>query len=231
MANLIDDPERRIEESWRTNAAAWSAAVREGRIASRRAGTDEAVCTAVMRQRPLRVLDVGCGEGWLARALARRGCEVVGIDASPELIEAARALGGGRFEAIGYSALDAETSVLGALFDVAVCNFSLLAEDLAGSLRTLRGLIKADGTLVIQTVHPWAACGDAPYADGWRIETFDSFAGDFRASMPWYFRTLNSWWRTVIAGGFEIEQCEEPLDPATKRPLSLVMCCRPSNDT
>jgi len=228
LANLLDDPEHRIEESWRTNAGAWSTAVREGRIASRRAGTDEAVCAAVMRRGPVRVLDVGCGEGWLARALALRGCEVVGIDASPELIEAARALGGGRFEAISYAALGSKTSMLGALFDAAVCNFSLLGEDLAGVLRTLRGLVKADGVLVIQTVHPWTACGDAPYADGWRIETFDSFGGDFQASMPWYSRTFASWRRTISASGFDVEQCEEPLDPATKRPLSLVMCCRPS---
>ena len=28
---------------------------------------------------------------------------------------------------------------------------------------------------MIQTVHPWGACGDEPYRDGWRLETFDGF--------------------------------------------------------
>ncbi|MBV8095592.1 MAG: bifunctional 2-polyprenyl-6-hydroxyphenol methylase/3-demethylubiquinol 3-O-methyltransferase UbiG [Acetobacteraceae bacterium] len=40
--------------------------------------------------RDARVLDVGCGAGLLAEALAQRGCEVLGIDAAPETIAAAR---------------------------------------------------------------------------------------------------------------------------------------------
>lgn len=38
-----------------------------------------------------RVLDVGCGPGRHAHALARRGCEVVGIDVSARFVELARA--------------------------------------------------------------------------------------------------------------------------------------------
>ena len=37
------------------------------------------------------VLDVGCGDGDLAVELSRRGATVTGIDASPDMIEAARA--------------------------------------------------------------------------------------------------------------------------------------------
>ena len=36
-----------------------------------------------------RILDLGCGDGALAAKLAEPGCEVVGVDASPEMIEAA----------------------------------------------------------------------------------------------------------------------------------------------
>lgn len=36
------------------------------------------------------VLDAGCGEGYLARVLAQRGAQVIGIDLSPRLIEIAR---------------------------------------------------------------------------------------------------------------------------------------------
>ncbi|WP_221176052.1 class I SAM-dependent methyltransferase [Brevibacillus nitrificans] len=37
----------------------------------------------IIRYRPSRVLDVGCGEGWLARTLNEEGIDVVGIDGSP----------------------------------------------------------------------------------------------------------------------------------------------------
>ncbi len=36
------------------------------------------------------VLDVGCGEGWLARRLASAGARVVGLDPSPQALERAR---------------------------------------------------------------------------------------------------------------------------------------------
>jgi 2-polyprenyl-3-methyl-5-hydroxy-6-metoxy-1,4-benzoquinol methylase len=40
-----------------------------------------------------KVLDVGCGDGAVTQQLAEAGCEVVGVDSSPQLLEAARAQG------------------------------------------------------------------------------------------------------------------------------------------
>jgi hypothetical protein len=55
--------ENAIQTSWAHNADAWTAAVRDGRIESRRAGTDAAILAACERAGLGRVLDVGCGEG------------------------------------------------------------------------------------------------------------------------------------------------------------------------
>ncbi len=38
-------------------------------------------------------LDAGCGTGILSRRLAERGCDVIGVDASPKMIEVAKRLG------------------------------------------------------------------------------------------------------------------------------------------
>ena len=217
------DPSARMLESWQRNAAAWTDAVREKRIASRTGGTDAAIVDAVLRCRPASVLDVGCGEGWLTRVLAAHDRRVTGIDASEALIASARALGGATFEAIAYADVAERAVSLGAPFDVAVCNFSLLEEDLAPAFGAIARVLDARGRLIVQTVHPWVAQGDGAYADGWRVETFAHFGTGFVAPMPWYFRTLASWIDVLHGAGFRIERIEEPADRESGRPLSLLM--------
>lgn len=225
--NATTDPAARMLRSWETNATAWTAAVRERRIASRRAGTDDAIIAAVLRAAPNRVLDVGCGEGWLARALSMRGCKVVGIDASEALIASARVLGGGVFETMTYADFPTRAAKIGASFDAVVCNFSLLTADIAPVLETLREVLNPRGCLLIQTVHPWVASGAERYVDGWRVEEFADFGAGFTEPMPWYFRTLSSWIDAVSSAGFRIARIDEPTDSSSGRPLSLLIQAQP----
>lgn len=218
------DVEKRLESSWAANATAWTDAVRGGTIASRRAGTDAAILGALAGLPPGRVLDVGCGEGWLVRALAGRGHRVVGVDGSAPLIERASEQGGGELRVLSYEALAAEPGLAGpGPYDAVVCNFSLLGQELAPLLRALRGLLGENAPLVVQTVHPFTACGDLPYRDGWREETFAGFGGAFGAPMPWYFRTVGSWLRLMAEAGLRVGSLEEPTNPETGRPLSLLL--------
>jgi SAM-dependent methyltransferase len=213
----------RMLASWERNAPAWIDAVREKRIASRRDGTDAAIVEAVLRLQPRSVLDVGCGEGWLARRLAAEGCRVLGIDASAALIASARELGGAAYEVSAYHEMGESVDRLGAPFDLAVCNFSLFEAYLAPVFASIRWALRGRGRLVVQTVHPWTACGDAPYQDGWRVETFASFGAGFDAAMPWYFRTLGSWVEALDEDGFRVERIEEPVDRERGKPLSLLI--------
>jgi 2-polyprenyl-3-methyl-5-hydroxy-6-metoxy-1,4-benzoquinol methylase len=215
--------EARQRRSWDANADAWTRAIRSGAVASRERGTNRAVLDAVRRLAPRSVLDVGCGEGWLAHALAADGHAVVGVDASLALVRAARE-GPGRFACHGYDALSADPGLLPGPFDVAVCNFSLLDEELGPLLEALRArLTPGRGRLVIQTLHPWTAAGDGPYRDGWREETFDAFGAAFAAPMPWYARTAASWFDVLTEAGFRVERLEEPTAPEAARPWSLLL--------
>ncbi|MGH3377211.1 MAG: class I SAM-dependent methyltransferase [Actinoallomurus sp.] len=56
--------------------------MRERRDRYRTELTDAAVLDAVGPCAGWKVLDAGCGEGYLARSLASRGAEVIGVDVS-----------------------------------------------------------------------------------------------------------------------------------------------------
>ena len=95
--------DEKIIDSWHKNATPWTAAVREQRIESRKLVTDHAIVDAVMSRRPDSVLDIGCGEGWLVRALAARGVRESSASTSSRRSSSRRArAGGGEFRVASY---------------------------------------------------------------------------------------------------------------------------------
>ncbi|MET1079655.1 MAG: class I SAM-dependent methyltransferase [Pseudomonas sp.] len=217
------DPLTDLMDSWTRNASAWTSAVRSGAIKTR-VVTDRAMVEAVLARQPQRVLDLGCGEGWLIRALAQQGIDGVGVDASSALIEAAQQAGGGTFYLGSYAELAAGLVPLGNSFNVICANFALLHAEIAPLLRALRPLLAAGGALIIQTLHPWAVGG--AYRDGWREEDFASVEGAWQP-MPWYFRTLESWVEVLHESGYAVRQLYEPRHPETGVPLSMLCVAEP----
>ncbi|WP_158755915.1 class I SAM-dependent methyltransferase [Dyella sp. S184] len=211
----------KIVDSWGRNAAPWTTAVRGQQIESRRLVTDRAIVEATLARSPRSVLDIGCGEGWLARALAGCGIEVIGIDAIPAFIEQAQQAGSGDFRVMSHEDVAAGELKLSA--DAIVCNFALLGnESVAGLFGVVRSLLKPHGTFLVQTLHPVIACGDHPYQDGWRQGSWAGFSTDFSDAAPWYFRTMESWIRLFQEHGLRLLEMREPLHPQTQKPASVI---------
>jgi 2-polyprenyl-3-methyl-5-hydroxy-6-metoxy-1,4-benzoquinol methylase len=105
-----------------------------------------------------RILDVGCGSGWLSEYFARLGYEVTGIDISPMLIEMARE----RLQSVPYG-VDRETPLrhrflvhdierepLDETFDAIICYDALHHfEDERAVLRHLSAMLDYGGTLFV----------------------------------------------------------------------------------
>ncbi|MDD2056926.1 class I SAM-dependent methyltransferase [Pseudomonas sp. GD03860] len=217
----MPSPETTLLQSWHHNALPWIDAVRSGAIESRRQVTDQAILLAVLSRQPERVLDLGCGEGWLLRALADRGIEAVGVDGDATLVKAAQAAGSRQVQVASYEALAAATVDIGRDYDLVCANFALLHQDIIPLLSALHALLAPTGMLLIQTLHPWAvAAGD--YQDGWREETFAGFPGQWQP-MPWYMRTLSSWINALDMAGFSLASLQEPQHPQSPVPQSLLM--------
>ena len=166
----LSGPEEQILTSWIGNTATWTLAVRRGEIFSRERVTNKAILEAIARSAPRTLLDLGCGEGWLAHLCALNGIEVLGIDAVAELtaIAADGAPRGARFQTLTYQEIAA--GCLLEHFDGVVANFSLLGDRSLEELFTvLPRLLAPGGSVLVQTLHPVLACADQPYQDGYAI--------------------------------------------------------------
>lgn len=215
---------------WQDNAAPWTAAVREARIRSRTLVTNKAILDAILARRPNRVLDLGCGEGWLSWSLAATGMRVLGVDAIGALVDAAKSSPSDAEPTPLFRKLDYDKvplALVGERFDLIVCNFSLLDHACVSKLmRAISTLLAPNGTLLIQTLHPDYVGTPETRVDGWRRESWQGIGDDFHGQAPWYYRTMSSWRRLFAESGLQLTQQIEPQHPETGLPASVIFVLR-----
>jgi ubiquinone/menaquinone biosynthesis C-methylase UbiE len=170
------------------------------------------------------VLDVGCGEGIVTRALAARGAVAVGVDPTSSLIAHARAAERAHPTGASYHHDDGLTlSTVGSeSMDWAIAALSLNnISDLHSAVGSIKRVLKPGGRLAFTVPHP---CFDAPEASTLALDcSLRRVIGDYLAEGFWrsthpqsvrragnYHRTITGYITTLLDHGFSIEVFNEP---------------------
>jgi SAM-dependent methyltransferase len=169
-------------------------------------------------------LEVGCGEGRVARDLARRGHTVTAVDAAPTLLRYAQeADPAGRYILADGAALPFPDGT----FDLVVAYNSLMdIQDMPGAVREAARVLTSGGRFCICVTHPLP---DAGYFDGEGPDAVFTIPGSYLGRRPfegtaerdglrmtfhgWCY-ALEDYARAFEAAELYIDRLREPAAPA-----------------
>ncbi len=179
----------------------------------------------------MRVLDLACGQGRIARELARRGARAVGADISDVLLDRARAAELEEPLGIAYVNEDvtSDRALAAERFDAVACSHGLAdIDDLDGALATVERVLRPGGRFVFSILHPCFPGWDedtpsswphaAGYdADGWWLARNPGIRGKVGSS----HRPLSTYVNALVRRRLTIEEVAEPPPGPTQRARQL----------
>lgn len=206
-----------LDEAWEKHARDWIRWVRKpGHDSYDRYHRDQFLPLVPPPGR--RTLDVGCGEGRLARHLASLGHRVVGIDASPTLIAAARELDPEmELHVANASALTFDD----ASFDQIVSFMCLHdVDDLGEAVREIARVLSPGGAACLAVVHPLNSAGRfekhgrfvirGSYLDSFRYS--DTVERDaLKMTFESQHRPISAYFDALAAAGLVVDALREPV--------------------
>jgi SAM-dependent methyltransferase len=175
------------------------------------------------------VLDLGCGDGNAAVALAREGAVVIAVDASSARLARARRLADDHEVRVEFRAADlADLAFMRA--DSVDVVFSALAvdtvEDSARVFRQAQRVLKPNAPFVFSHAHPFALCSDGdrvvrPYFDAGPVTV--TRWGETVTVHP---RALSETFTDLLRAGFRVDAFHEPRLGAGSVPSTVVWRAR-----
>ncbi len=165
-----------------------------------------------------RVLDAGCGHGYLSRMLADLGADVVGVEPAQSLIDYAIESEARRHQGIRYVRADlCRLPDPGGPFDAVVASMVLPAvPDWMGAMKACVEALKPSGVFVFSVNHPcfeqvwtsWINHGD--YRTRRYLEEYEIVG----RHAPDFHRTLSTYLNELVRLGCRLRETAEPgLDP------------------
>lgn len=184
-----------------------------------------------------RVLEIACGNGQFARQLSARGADVLAVDASPKMLERARARptpGPGRVEFRELDATDETALVALGRFDAVVASMALMdVPAIAPLARALPKLLRPGGAFVFSVCHPAFNSSSVRRSiseedpDGTLVETKGVLVTRYATPrttrsiamigqpepQPFFDRSIADLFRPFFAAGLVVDALEEPVFP------------------
>jgi ubiquinone/menaquinone biosynthesis C-methylase UbiE len=181
------------------------------------------------------VFDAGCGHGYYAeQVLARGAARVVGIDASPKMVNLAQARLGSRARmyvadvAGPLAELGADSS-----FDLVICPLVLhYIADWNAPLLSFSRLLRDGGAAVISVGHPMEEFKSSVTGNYFERELLQQAWPSFGVTMPTFRRSLSEMFGAIKGAGFVVEELVEPLPQPELEPLNpelyRTLCAAPN---
>jgi SAM-dependent methyltransferase len=213
--------EHAIRTLWDRLADDWRIQVGDDGDSNRRLNSDPVLWTLLGDVDGRRVLDAGCGTGYLARQLAARGAVVTGIDLSPRMIAIAREASPGLDLHVDSCATLATLD--DGAFDAIVANYVVMdLPDLAGTIAAFHRVLRPGGIAVLVFSHPCfpqargTMTSPGALAYSWPFPYFEPRTcvdppwRHFTAPFVSFHRPLSTYWKTFRGAGFDVTDFDEP---------------------
>jgi SAM-dependent methyltransferase len=170
-----------------------------------------------------RVLDVGCGEGQLARRIASHGASVIGLDPTPSQTHEAHVRAGGpQYAQAGAEALPLRSNSFDA---VLMCLVLEHLDPFEPAIDEIARVLEPGGRFVLMLNHPLLQTPGSGWIDDqileeqyWRVGPY--LEDDARLEevapgieLPFVHRPLSRYVQAMSAVGLLIDHMEEPAPP------------------